>query len=263
VSDNTAFEEWVVLNREWLQRQVLGALRRLAQTLEKDGDISGALPFAWRQVELEPWSEEAHRYLMRLLALRGRRGEALAQYGVCQRALAKELDVEPSSETTRLYEQIRAGEIAPLPQVQKIEPPPVAPAAIQPEPLSPASKIERPEAGGVLSRRVKIAIGGLLVLSLSLAAIFSLSRQAAFRPAVAPAKGKSVIFAPVTIDQPILGGRLAWSPDGRRIFCAYDAGNHVESTLLLDANGQNVVKQNLEIPTSWFQDFWPQWGSGE
>ena len=59
-----------------LQRHVLGALQRLAQTYEKNGDISSALPFAWRQVELEPWNEEAHRYLMRLLALGGQRSAA-------------------------------------------------------------------------------------------------------------------------------------------------------------------------------------------
>lgn len=101
IGDDMAFDEWGMLKREHLQRQALRALRHLAQAHEKNGDISGALPFAWRWVELESWSEEAHRYVMHLLALSGQRSAALAQYEVCQRALAEELDVEPSIETTQ------------------------------------------------------------------------------------------------------------------------------------------------------------------
>ena len=70
-----------------------------------------ALGFARRQVELAPWDEEGHREIMRLLAFSGQRGAALAQYEACRRALADELDAEPSAETVALYDQIRAGEL--------------------------------------------------------------------------------------------------------------------------------------------------------
>ena len=50
--------------------------------------------------------------LMRLLALGGQRGAALAQFEACRHLLQKELGVEPAPETTALYEQIRAGEFA-------------------------------------------------------------------------------------------------------------------------------------------------------
>jgi predicted ATPase len=63
-------------------------------------------------LDLEPWWEEAHQQLMRLLALSGRRSEALAQYHRCRRLLAEELNVAPSPETTDLYEQIREGNLA-------------------------------------------------------------------------------------------------------------------------------------------------------
>jgi predicted ATPase len=48
---------------------------------------------------------------MRLLMLSGQRGTALAQYETCRRLLAEELGVEPAAETTKLYEQIRDGEL--------------------------------------------------------------------------------------------------------------------------------------------------------
>ncbi|OQY24033.1 MAG: hypothetical protein B6I35_02455 [Anaerolineaceae bacterium 4572_32.2] len=109
--DSAAFEDWSLIVRERLQRQALTALYRLAGAYEQRGEYEQAQSCAWRQVELEPWQEEAHQQLMRLLALSGRRGAALAQYEICRRLLAQELGVEPAEETTRLYEQIRDGKL--------------------------------------------------------------------------------------------------------------------------------------------------------
>jgi hypothetical protein len=64
-----------------------------------------------RLLALEPWREEAHRYLMLLLARDGQRSAALAQFEICRQMLVDELDVEPGPETITLYEQIRAGEL--------------------------------------------------------------------------------------------------------------------------------------------------------
>jgi DNA-binding SARP family transcriptional activator len=87
----------------------LAALHRLAGYYEQRGEYEQAQSYAWRQVELESWDEEAHQQLMRALAFRGQRGAALAQYETCRRLLAEELGVEPAKETTRLYERIRDG----------------------------------------------------------------------------------------------------------------------------------------------------------
>ena len=76
---------------------------------EQRADYERALRHAWRQVELEPWREAAHRQVMRLLALSDQRVAALAQFETCRRLLADELGVEPEAETAALYEQIRGG----------------------------------------------------------------------------------------------------------------------------------------------------------
>ncbi len=107
VASSPACEEWMVLCRERYQRLMMQALHRLVEEYERQGNLERALELAWRQLELEPWWEEAHRQLIRLLALSGRRSEALAQYVKCRRVLADELDAEPSPETTGLYEQVR------------------------------------------------------------------------------------------------------------------------------------------------------------
>ncbi|MFB0534285.1 MAG: AAA family ATPase, partial [Anaerolineae bacterium] len=102
--------------REQIARQVSSALHHLAATYGQRGQYEQAQSCAWRQVELEPWDEAAHQQLMRTLALSGQRSAALAQYETCRRLLAEELGVEPGKETTRLYEQIRDGELkAPVP----------------------------------------------------------------------------------------------------------------------------------------------------
>jgi predicted ATPase/DNA-binding SARP family transcriptional activator len=110
LSDSSVFEEWALLRREWLRRQTVEALSHLASYYERRGDYERARHFAWRQVALEPWREEAHRQLMQLLALDGQRSAALAQYKACRRALAEELGVEPADETVALYERIQVEE---------------------------------------------------------------------------------------------------------------------------------------------------------
>ena len=107
--DSQPFEEWTLLQRGQSQRLLIEALHRLAESHAEVGEYERGLPHAWRQVALDPWREKAHRQLMRLLALNGQRGAALAQYESCRSLLAEELGVEPGEETTKLYEQIRDG----------------------------------------------------------------------------------------------------------------------------------------------------------
>jgi WD40 repeat protein/DNA-binding SARP family transcriptional activator len=112
LGDSPVFEEWVLLKREQFHRQVLDTFYHLAGYHEQRGEVEEVGRYAHRQLQLEPWREEAHRQLMRLLALGGQRTTALAQFETCRRILAGELGVKPSAETVALYEQIKAGEIS-------------------------------------------------------------------------------------------------------------------------------------------------------
>ena len=105
--DSTAFEEWALIKREWLNGLMLRALERLAIFHERRGNLEKAVVYGQRQLELEPWREEAQRHLMRLYLLQGNTTAALAQYESCRALLAQELSVEPEEETTRLYRYIR------------------------------------------------------------------------------------------------------------------------------------------------------------
>ncbi len=129
LSDNAPFEEWLLAKREYFSQQMLKALHNLADHFEQSGEFEQAKGYAQRQLDLEPWREEAHQQLMRLLALSGQRSAALAQYGKCRRALRDGLGVEPGAETIALYNSIRAGTLATALPGQ----PPLSPA---PYPLS-------------------------------------------------------------------------------------------------------------------------------
>lgn len=109
LAGSTPFEEWVLLWRERLHQLAQGALVRLADYHERHGSIELARRAATRQIEMDPWREEAHRQMMRLLVASGQRSAALAQYERCRRVLLKELGVEPEAETTTLYKGIRSG----------------------------------------------------------------------------------------------------------------------------------------------------------
>ncbi len=106
--DSTAFEEWAALKREALHQQAVGVLTRLADYHERRGAYDDVRRVAWRQLDLDPWREEAHRQLMRALWHNGERSAALAQYERCRETLRAELGVEPAPETTALYTQIRS-----------------------------------------------------------------------------------------------------------------------------------------------------------
>lgn len=112
IPGSTAFEEWLLLERERLHQLVLKALQRISNHYEIAADFERAQSYTIRQLALDPWLEEAHRQLMRLMAYRGRRSLAIAQFDTCRRILAKELGVEPANETIKLYENIRDGTIS-------------------------------------------------------------------------------------------------------------------------------------------------------
>lgn len=111
VSDSDAFDEWVLAKREKMRHRVLTALYRLADFYERRGNYTQAYHFAVRQLDLDPWSEEAYRQVLRALAFDGQRSAALAQYENCRRILSLELKVEPGAETQALFEAIKAGRL--------------------------------------------------------------------------------------------------------------------------------------------------------
>jgi len=106
-------EDWVEIQKDHFQRQLLFTLDKLVSHYEGLGDLTAARGYARRLVNEDPLDERGQRHLIRLLALSGMRCQALEQYAFVQELIKEELDVEPSAETQQLYQMIKNG--SPLP----------------------------------------------------------------------------------------------------------------------------------------------------
>ncbi len=104
------FEDWMLIQRAQLHEQVLQALHWLSSHFSDNGDYETAIGYVRQLLTFDPWREDAQCRLMELLARCGQRSAALAQYEICCRVLAEELDVDPAPETIDLYQRIRSGD---------------------------------------------------------------------------------------------------------------------------------------------------------
>ena len=136
LNDCPEFETWLVVERELWRQQVIHLLQILIARHTQTGDYEQGLEFTTRLLALDAWREEAHRQMMRLLAYTDQWSAALAQYKTCRRVLTNELGVEPSTETTTLYEQIRDGQlpVKPPPAVHDLSQPTAPPTHNLPAP---------------------------------------------------------------------------------------------------------------------------------
>jgi len=112
--DCPRFTLWQLAVQESCCHKALEALVILASTCESQQEYRRVSRFARRQIALNPLYEPAYRRYMRALALNGEGCEALRQYDVCRKMLEVEMGVDPSAETTRLYQQIRTGKLTEL-----------------------------------------------------------------------------------------------------------------------------------------------------
>ncbi|CAN5816627.1 AAA family ATPase [soil metagenome] len=105
--DSAEFDDWQYFQGERLRRELGGALERLTRGFSARRDWEPAIDHASRWLGLDPLHEPAHRSLIHLYALSGRRAEALRQYRECVRLLDKELGVSPLEETHKLYREVK------------------------------------------------------------------------------------------------------------------------------------------------------------
>ncbi len=109
LQDSAPFEEWLLVERERVKALACAAFGGAAELFARAGRPRSGLPLARRLVALDPWREEGHRAVMKLLWLGGEPGSALRQYDALRKILAEELNAVPTEETERLREAVRAG----------------------------------------------------------------------------------------------------------------------------------------------------------
>lgn len=107
--DSPLFDEWQMEQARQMRQEAIKACQTLGHIYTEQKEWETAVACTRRWLALDPWHEPAHRHLMRLYEQQGSRSAALHQYHECARLLRQELDIEPETETTRLYLDIREG----------------------------------------------------------------------------------------------------------------------------------------------------------
>lgn len=127
------YDEWILPERQQVEREFIGALERLIALLEAKHEYSHALVYADRLCAQDSLREDAYRKQMRLLGLMGDRAGVMRVYQNCKAVLKRELgeDVEPSPETQQAYEDAlrvnRPGKSSPPGGIEAAPSPPLGP----------------------------------------------------------------------------------------------------------------------------------------
>lgn len=104
------YDDWVLLEREYLRRLYLDGLTWLMRYYKYQGDTQQSLSYGQQILQYDPLCEDIHREIMKLYIDNGQWAKAVYQYQVCQNILDTELNISPMAETQALYRQITASQ---------------------------------------------------------------------------------------------------------------------------------------------------------
>jgi len=115
------YADWCIRRRDEVRASYQELLMKLGAVYAAKQRYDLAIGQFEKVISGDPSNEEAHRELMRLYVLTGRRSEALRRFHQCCEAVRRDLGAEPEDATLQLYRKIVAREVKPLPQVQEAE----------------------------------------------------------------------------------------------------------------------------------------------
>lgn len=109
LSDSRYFQEWVICHNERIVRQQIWLLKSLASIRASQGEKEKAVECLCELLNIDPYNEFVHHWLMELYFDLGRRIDALLQYELCSEIFERELGIQPTVELSILYERIKSG----------------------------------------------------------------------------------------------------------------------------------------------------------
>jgi DNA-binding SARP family transcriptional activator len=100
------YDPWTEEQRSYYREQFLRTLEALADVAQKSGDWPRSLELTQKILGEDPFREDIHCKAMRAHAALGNRVAIKDQFETLRRILNKELGVNPSAETERLYREL-------------------------------------------------------------------------------------------------------------------------------------------------------------
>ncbi|SDJ88642.1 AfsR/SARP family transcriptional regulator [Natronincola ferrireducens] len=107
---NPELDDWIIYERERLQKLYFNGLLRLTKEFSELGQYNKGILCLNKLLYINPLQEEIHKELMELYYLKGDRVLALQQYEKCAEILRSELNISPVEDMRELYERIKMGD---------------------------------------------------------------------------------------------------------------------------------------------------------
>ncbi|MGD8478035.1 MAG: BTAD domain-containing putative transcriptional regulator [Burkholderiales bacterium] len=104
--ESEAEQGWALQLRDRLRQRFVRAVADLARYWREGGDAERAIDVLEQALERDYANESSYRSLMECYAALGRTAEAADTYSRCRKMLTANLGVDPSPETTALYEKL-------------------------------------------------------------------------------------------------------------------------------------------------------------
>jgi LuxR family transcriptional regulator, maltose regulon positive regulatory protein len=104
-----AYDDWAVDAREQLRAHYHKALDDAGEIAELLEDRNKAAHFYDLRFSSDPCNERSCRWLMTWHLANGRRSEAVRTYERCERALSRDMDMEPEDQTRKIFRRIIGG----------------------------------------------------------------------------------------------------------------------------------------------------------
>lgn len=104
--EDDIYEEWTLPKRENLLNQYIELINVLSRNYQNNQEYTAAIALCQKLLLQDNCCEEAHRRLMECYVAQNQRHLAIRQYHQCQEILAKELNLNPSPETTSIVKRL-------------------------------------------------------------------------------------------------------------------------------------------------------------
>lgn len=100
------YDDWFSGLRERCRHDFEDAMLRAAEITHAKGSAQDALSLLRRAMQHDPWREDLYQAALRMQIDAGQRSAAIETYMLCRQRLVEDLGIDPSRETSQLYEQV-------------------------------------------------------------------------------------------------------------------------------------------------------------
>ena len=104
------YDDWFRSARDRCKHEYSDAALRLAALLQSGGDVPEAVQVIRQALVHDPWREDLYQSVLRHQISEGQRSAAIETYLSCRDRLTDDLGIDPSAETTKLYQHVLAME---------------------------------------------------------------------------------------------------------------------------------------------------------